>query len=76
CDAEKVSFEVIAEAEQYHFYLVNGTEKIHLSDAYTRYLSTEVASGFTGVMIGFYAVNPAESKEWSRFTALSIVHKQ
>ena len=76
CDAEKVSFEVIAEAEQYHFYLVNGIEKIHLSDAYTRYLSTEVASGFTGVMIGFYAVNPAESKEWSRFTALSVVHKQ
>ena len=76
CDAEKVSFEVIAEAEQYHFYLVKKKKKIHLSDAYTRYLSTEVASGFTGVMIGFYAVNPAESKEWSRFTALSVVHKQ
>lgn len=44
---------------EYHFYLVSGTEnpqKIKLGSAYTKYLSSEVAGGFTGVVIGLYAV--------------------
>ena len=72
----KVSISVVADAEQYHFYLVENSERTHLTDAYTRYLSSEVAGGFTGVMIAFYAVNPGETKEWSRFSALSIQHKE
>ncbi|MBD5524522.1 MAG: glycoside hydrolase family 43 protein [Lachnospiraceae bacterium] len=44
---------------EYHFYLVSGAEnpqKIKLGSAYTKYLSSEVAGGFTGVVIGLYAV--------------------
>ena len=44
---------------EYHFYLVSGTDnlqKIKLGSAYTKYLSSEVAGGFTGVVIGLYAI--------------------
>lgn len=57
CNSTKVSLHIVADALQYHFYLMTDTSQIHLADAYTRYLSSEVASGFTGVMIGLYAVN-------------------
>ena len=36
--------------------LNNGTEEIALGRAQTRYLSSEVAGGFTGVLIGLYAL--------------------
>lgn len=50
---------VESDSLEYHFYLVSGTEnpqKIKLGSAYTKYLSSEVAGGFTGVVIGLYAV--------------------
>ena len=43
--------------DQYAFYLADPKKKeyIELGRQDTRYLSTEVAGGFTGVMIGLYA---------------------
>ncbi|NGM69136.1 glycoside hydrolase family 43 protein [Natronolimnobius sp. AArcel1] len=48
---ETVDLSVVADAESYRF-LVDGTE---LGSGSTRYLSTEVADGFTGVVVGPYA---------------------
>lgn len=76
CHTPKISLHIIADAEQYHFYLITGSSEIHLADAYTRYLSSEVASGFTGVIIGFYAVNKTNTQKWSHFTRLSVSHKE
>ena len=48
-----------ADSMEYRFYLMSGTEnpqKIKLGSAYTKYLSSEVASGFTGVVAGLYAI--------------------
>ncbi|OKP77619.1 glycoside hydrolase [Paenibacillus helianthi] len=54
----------------YHFYAqVNGTET-QLGAAQTRYLSSEVAGGFTGVLIGLYAVGekPDSHAVFTRFS--------
>lgn len=48
-----------ADSMEYRFYLMGETEnskKIKLGSAYTKYLSSEVAGGFTGVVIGLYAI--------------------
>jgi len=53
--------------ERYSFFLhVNG-EDILLGTAQTRYLSSEVAGGFTGVLIGLYAVGEGASAVFSKF---------
>ena len=47
----------------YRFYLVSGTgltSRTELGMGYTKYLSSEVAAGFTGVMIGLYAIGNCE----------------
>ena len=41
----------------YHFYAENCGNCFDLGTAQTKYLSSEVASGFTGVMTGLYAIN-------------------
>lgn len=45
----------------------NGTE-IYLGSAQTRYLSSEVAGGFTGVIIGLYAVKSGCRAEFTDFS--------
>lgn len=45
---------------------VEGME-IHLGTAQTRYLSSEVAGGFTGVVMGLYAYDPSNSN-YAEFT--------
>lgn len=51
----KACLSVEMDALQYRFYLVTDAGKQLLCTAQTRYLSTEVATGFTGVLIGLYA---------------------
>ena len=48
---------------------------ILLSQADTRYLSSEVAGGFTGVYLGFYAVD-SDSSSVATFTNLNVIHKE
>lgn len=50
-----VSLMIRAENEYYHFFLIKDGEEIFLGKAKTKYLSSEVAEGFTGVVIGLYA---------------------
>ncbi len=66
---------IVADALGYRFYIMeNDAEKTELGYADTRYLSSEVASGFTGVMIGLYAVDDAE--QTALFTDLLISHEE
>lgn len=44
-----------ADHENYRFYLIEESGEIFLGSAQTKYLSSEVAGGFTGVVIGLYA---------------------
>lgn len=55
------------ETQKYHFFVVADGREIPLSSAQTRYLSTEVATGFTGVLFGLYAIgeNRAEFSDFS-----------
>lgn len=50
-----------ADEENYHFHCADAHgQRTPLGDARIRYLSTEVAGGFTGVMIGVYATGNGE----------------
>jgi alpha-N-arabinofuranosidase len=57
----------------YHFYIqVDGTE-ILLGAAQTKYLSSEIAGGFTGVLIGLYATG--EDQDYNAiFTNFSCLY--
>lgn len=41
--------------QRYDFYVKTETEKIHLGYGLSKYLSSEVSGGFTGVVLGLYA---------------------
>lgn len=56
-----------SEHERYSFFLRSGSEDILLGSAQTRYLSSEVAGGFTGVLIGLYAVGEDATAEFTNF---------
>ena len=69
------AIKITADALGYRFYIVeNDAGNTELGYADTRYLSSEVASGFTGVMIGLYAVDDAE--QTAVFTDLRISHDE
>ncbi len=52
-----ISLVIHSTNEYYSFSIKSEGQEIHLGTAQTRYLSSEVAGGFTGVMIGLYACN-------------------
>ena len=66
---------IVSDSITYHFYAetVEGEKELGLAE--TRYLSSEVAGGFTGVVIGFYAVDPLESGRWAKFTDFVMKHE-
>ena len=67
----QIILKVVSDAAQYHFYGFINEEEILLGSARTKYLSSEVAGGFTGVVMGMYAVNPNEDqKQKAQFTNL------
>lgn len=55
------------DALRYYFELVQGDTVIPLASAQTKYLSSEVAAGFTGVLFGLYAIgdNRAEFRDFA-----------
>lgn len=66
--SDKVRLIVKADNFNYHFYISeNKGDEIYLGSAQTRYLSTEVASGFTGVVIGLFAVGDGCKAEFTNF---------
>ncbi|WP_054957446.1 glycoside hydrolase family 43 protein [Paenibacillus dakarensis] len=56
-----------ASHERYSFFIHADGQDIPLGTAQTRYLSTEVAGGFTGVLIGLYACGEGSMAEFSKF---------
>lgn len=73
-DTEHIRLMIWASALEYHFQaeiLRYSTPEKHidLGTAMTRYLSSEVAGGFTGVMIGLYASDTGAG--WAEFTNFS-----
>jgi xylan 1,4-beta-xylosidase len=63
-DTKKVCLIVKADKDDYSFYYKTSGGKIKfLATAKTRYISTEVAGGFMGVMIGLYATGNGKKCE-------------
>lgn len=60
-----------SQPDKYTFYGQCGEEEILLGTARSKYLSSEVAGGFTGTVMAMYAVNPQENPDqWSLFSGL------
>ncbi len=52
------SIRIASNSQEYRFYVKLENHDIFLGTGITRYLSSEVAGGFTGVIIGLYAFDP------------------
>ena len=52
---------------RYYFFLEQDGRETELASAQTRYLSTEVSGGFTGVLLGLYAVGEGSRAEFTNF---------
>ena len=63
-----IVLEVDSTATEYYFYVREGEDRAFLGSARTKYLSSEVAGGFTGVVMGLYAVD--EQEKWAEFRNL------
>lgn len=72
-NCEKIRLEVISTAEKYEFYCQTDSGREFLGSARTKYLSSEVAGGFTGVLMGLYAVD--EENRWAEFHDLNWEQK-
>lgn len=69
---EKTVLKIVSDPARYTFYGQCGDEMAELGSARTQYLSSEVAGGFTGVVMAMYAVNPKEDKALvAEFTGLN-----
>ncbi|GAK40511.1 glycoside hydrolase family 43 protein [Paenibacillus urinalis] len=66
-DSNHATLIVEAVHERYSFFLQQGDQQIPLGTAQTKYLSSEVAGGFTGVVIGLYACGKDASAEFTKF---------
>ncbi|MBY9077037.1 glycoside hydrolase family 43 protein [Paenibacillus sp. HN-1] len=66
-DDNQATLVIRASNEVYTFLLHTGGKEITLGTAQTRYLSSEVAGGFTGVIIGLYAYGEGASAVFSKF---------
>lgn len=55
-ESGKAKICIKADSTRYYFSVQCGGETIELGNAASKYLSSEVAGGFTGVMLGLYAV--------------------
>lgn len=64
---ERATLIIRSSHERYSFLLRKDGKDISLGTAQTRYLSSEVAGGFTGVLIGLYAYGEGSLAEFSQF---------
>ena len=67
-DCKKALFKVFANPYSYEFFV----DDTQMGSAESRYLSSEVAGGFTGVFEGLFAQNKARS----RFTNFTKIHRE
>lgn len=70
--SEEASFRVVSTNEDYSFYAKCGGEEVFMGKAGTKYLSSEVAGGFTGTVMAMYAVNKNDNGDkWAVFSGLN-----
>ena len=66
--------EIVATATEYLFFATAAGRRFELGRAETRYVSTEVAGGYTGAFIGLYATSPENSGhadfDWFEYISL------
>lgn len=68
-DLSEYHLRIVSEHEWYHFYCGQGTDAAYLGKARAKYLSTEVAGGFTGVLLAMYVIDETGKKaEFTEFT--------
>lgn len=67
CENTEAELKIVSDALRYSFYCIDGTEETYMGSAQTKYLSSEVCGGFTGVVAAFYAVNEKETDAWAEF---------
>lgn len=73
---KKVRLKVGLEPTQFKFTLKDGDKDYDHGTGRSRYLSTEVACGFTGIMIGLYAENKEkDAKEPVTFSDFTVKYK-
>ncbi len=72
-DQDTFRLKVVSDHEWYYFYLVQDGADISLGKARAKYLSTEVAGGFTGVLMAMYVID-AQGKK-AEFTELTWTQK-
>jgi alpha-N-arabinofuranosidase len=68
-DSREAVLEADSTPEEYRFYVRQGENREFLGSARTKYLSSEVAGGFTGVVMGLYAID--EEGRWAEFKNLT-----
>lgn len=67
--AAEITLQIKGECCSYHFYAECAGETYDLGWLESKYLSTEVANNFTGVMLGLYAVRLKDMPAaWTHFT--------
>ena len=64
-EKDEVWLEVESTSEEYSFFCIINGERKYLGKARTKYLSSEVVGGFTGVIMGMYAID--ENDKWASF---------
>ncbi len=63
---QAVQLKAVTKEEYYEFYVIDGAKEVFLGKAKAKYLSSEVDGGFTGVVMGLYAVDDQEN--WGEFS--------
>jgi alpha-N-arabinofuranosidase len=69
-DSREVILEADSAPEEYRFYVRQGEHREFLGSARTKYLSSEVAGGFTGVLMALYAID-GEGR-WAEFKNFTL----
>ncbi|GLX66566.1 glycoside hydrolase family 43 protein [Paenibacillus glycanilyticus] len=70
--SDKATLVIQASNTGYRFLLGIDGEEIELGTAQTKYLSSEVAGGFTGVVIGLYAYGENALAQFTNFTCVYL----
>ncbi len=72
---KSVRLDITSTPEEYYFYATIAGEKVYMGKARSKYLTSEVAGGFTGVVMGMYAINHQDEDKWAQFTNLNWVQR-
>lgn len=76
-DTDIASLRVVSDNESYSFYTKCGNAEVFMGKAASKYLSSEVAGGFTGTIMAMYAVNREDNEDkWAVFSGLDWKQKR